>query len=278
MRYFALVALAVSAAASTAQPKTCPSPDAIQSQLKQHLEQLHPLLLSIPANLKISYRNLNSPINGHAHLSGDYDAQIEIIGNQCPGNLTLDALSVLLCHEIGHLAGGAPFMNFAGVNSSLRFSAEGQADFFATSSCLPSLWKKENNSVSLAQISANPGLEKICSPSMGEQERALCARIAIASKTLQNYYYALALIETNNITPPRSPGPEPSFETQDTSITRQTLTREYPKLQCRLDTMLAGIKCQSEMYTNFSVNPDATLACGEYAILASRPACWFKVD
>lgn len=254
----------------------CPSPAAIESHLQQHLLQLQPLLQSIPAELKISYQNINLPINGYAHLSGERNAEIKIAGNQCPAALPPDALSVLLCHEIGHLAGGAPFMKFAGDKSSLQISAEGQADFFATSSCLPSLWRTENNSESLAQISAHQGLEKACPSSLDSQERSLCARIAIASKGFQDYNYALALSEAANTIPPRSPGAAPSFENHDSSITPRTLTREYPKLQCRLDTMLAGLKCQAPSASNFTAQPGTPLACGEVAAQATRPACWLN--
>lgn len=47
---------------------------------------------------------------------------------------TEDAYAALVCHEIGHILGGAPLQELKG---SQNFSKEGQADFFAASECLP---------------------------------------------------------------------------------------------------------------------------------------------
>ncbi len=48
--------------------------------------------------------------------------------------LTKDAYAALVCHEIGHILGGAPLQELKG---SQNLSKEGQADFFAASECLP---------------------------------------------------------------------------------------------------------------------------------------------
>lgn len=45
-----------------------------------------------------------------------------------------EAYAALICHELGHVIGGAPYQDFKGAEWS---SSEGQSDFFAASICLP---------------------------------------------------------------------------------------------------------------------------------------------
>lgn len=55
--------------------------------------------------------------------------------------MTLDAYAAIVCHELGHMLGGAPFQTMPGSEWS---SAEGQSDFFAASVCLPRFYKAQN--------------------------------------------------------------------------------------------------------------------------------------
>lgn len=48
--------------------------------------------------------------------------------------MTKDAYAAIVCHELGHVLGGAPYQTISGAQWA---SAEGQADFFAASVCLP---------------------------------------------------------------------------------------------------------------------------------------------
>jgi hypothetical protein len=52
--------------------------------------------------------------------------------------MTLDGYAAIVCHEIGHIVGGEPRQTIYGVDWS---SAEGQADFFSASICLPKYFK-----------------------------------------------------------------------------------------------------------------------------------------
>ena len=51
---------------------------------------------------------------------------------------TKEAYAALVCHELGHMIGGAPFQTIPGAEWS---SSEGQSDFFAASVCLPRYFK-----------------------------------------------------------------------------------------------------------------------------------------
>jgi hypothetical protein len=56
--------------------------------------------------------------------------------------LNVDALILIICHELGHLYGGAPYSNYDN-----KLSLEGQSDYFATNRCLEVAlreWNQEN--------------------------------------------------------------------------------------------------------------------------------------
>lgn len=63
--------------------------------------------------------------------------------------MTMDAYAALVCHELGHIIGGAPYQTIQGAEWS---SSEGQADFFAASVCLPKYFLSQN--VSAVNIKA----------------------------------------------------------------------------------------------------------------------------
>lgn len=54
--------------------------------------------------------------------------------------MTLDAYAAIICHEIGHIIGGEPKQTIPIADWA---SAEGQADFFSASTCLPKYFKSE---------------------------------------------------------------------------------------------------------------------------------------
>ncbi|MBY0415912.1 MAG: hypothetical protein K2Q18_17195 [Bdellovibrionales bacterium] len=131
-------------------------------------------------------------------------------------DLTIDGFLVLICHEIGHHLGGAP-KNLRG-NSGLRSwsSAEGQADYYATSKCLP-VFQRQGN---------------------------LVTSIPNASLSVSKVFASL-VIGT----------PEPKLTDYDTTKVSTTFYK-HPSPQCRLDTYLAGANCEIGADVPFDpVNP-----------------------
>ena len=130
--------------------------------------------------------------------------------------LSEDTLKLILCHEFGHFLGGEPFVHIVNSNPSSIFtfknpyeglSTEGQADYFATSSCLTEIL-----------------------PQKSPEEH-----FAIIEKTIEIYDSINAQffnIHENY-----------SFETPDPSIVQETIRKagEYPSLHCRADTMIIGL-------------------------------------
>lgn len=132
-------------------------------------------------------------------------------------DMTKEGLLLLICHEIGHHLGGAP--KILRGNSGLRSwsSAEGQADYYATSKCLPIFYKSDldmKNSIALASLSV--------------------------SKVFAS------LVDGT---------PEPKLTDNDTTKVASTIYN-HPRPQCRLDTYLAGVNCEIGADVPFdSVNP-----------------------
>lgn len=112
---------------------------------------------------------------------------------------TEDSFALALCHELGHLYGGTPYQD-----EHNRLSAEGQADYWATSVC----WPK-------AAIFFSP---------LNIEARGIQAALIFTSFFAANRHL-----------------PAPTLNTPDLTIQDRVLY-EHPTPQCRLDTYLAGLK------------------------------------
>ncbi len=176
-------------------------------------------------------------------------------------DITPDGLKAVLCHELGHHAGGYP------KKSTNRWSsAEGQADYYATMKCLRRLWEKEDNILHTQNTVIPDIVKRECALTYASQsEQALCQRMSLAGKSV-----ALLIqdLDHDSITP--------KFETPDPEIVR-TINYMYPYAQCRLDTFFNGALCSQPKEQEFA-NEDETIgAChglnGDLRGL--RPQCWF---
>ena len=128
--------------------------------------------------------------------------------------MTRPVLEFTLCHELGHFLGGSPRQVF----SESWSSAEGQADWWAASVCLPRVYRARGFN------------------SADQRERIRQAGIDFAR--FVEFYY-----ETNNGTDPR----EEASALERTALEQPpaTLTLSYPTTQCRLDTIRLGADCAS---------------------------------
>lgn len=134
------------------------------------------------------------------------------LGNNLPQqqNLTEKAIAFALCHEVGHLVGGAPhkLVNDEKVSDHISWaSAEGQSDYYAAKTCLPKLFA--TSTLFASNIKA--------------------AVVEAGSDFILSIY---ELIRFSGI-------PMPSVKTPDESKVSPTVL-SYPSLQCRLDTVVAG--------------------------------------
>ncbi|AUN98776.1 hypothetical protein DOM21_07105 [Bacteriovorax stolpii] len=179
---------------------------------------------------------------------------------------TVPTLGMILCHEVGHFLGGKPYVVGKQMTPAVRawapkkMSAEGQADYFATSECIKKLAVKIPD-----LFIKNKGLLNL--PSAQECHRSytnmddikLCNEILTASH--QTILVYQQILEQLNI-------PSSFFAKTENAASDRTLdlVGEYPELDCRYETFIKGTLCSS-----LNVNE-----CDD--LKWSRPACWFHLD
>jgi hypothetical protein len=165
--------------------------------------------------------------------------------------MTKDGFLLLVCHELGHHLGGAP--KILRGNSGLRgwSSAEGQADYFATSKCLPQFFQAgvENKNFDLKQA-------------LSKCRDNICARIVLSGLAVSQVFASLV-----------NGTPAPSLLYNDPTKVEKTLYN-HPNPQCRLDTYLSGANCDAGIEIPFDLNDPKIGACVKDQ--GSRPMCWFQ--
>lgn len=179
--------------------------------------------------------------------------------------VTEDGFALVVCHELGHHLGGAPkkFRN----GKIVWASNEGQADYWGTMKCLRKVWANEKNSLVMKNKKIDKSVKKKCSSAFRDREKvALCARTAMAGKSIASLFRALRKLPT-----------EVSFTTPVNKPVTSTY-HGHPLPQCRLDTFLRASLCQVPTYVDVSyVDPSVgtcTRAGGQ--INGSRPTCWYN--
>jgi hypothetical protein len=164
-----------------------------------------------------------------------------------PG-MTERGFALTVCHELGHILGGAPFHK---IKDSEMMSAEGQSDYFASALCLKRYhynfpFPKETD---LDPYAAAKCFEKF----KDEDQQDFCFQTAKAGSDLS---VVLAFIASKDV---------PQFETPQSLVVEETLYNSYPHIQCRLDTYLAGA------LSTYDANLDTIIESQDM-----RPKCWFK--
>ncbi|MBP9682284.1 MAG: hypothetical protein KBD76_12835 [Bacteriovorax sp.] len=173
--------------------------------------------------------------------------------------MTRDAFLLLICHEVGHHLGGAPKMLRGNSNLRSWSSAEGQADYYATSKCLPLFFKSGLDNKS-TEGDLDPNDYKMA---LAKCRDNTCARITLAGLAASNMFSSLV-----------DGTPEPKLTVSDSTRVEKTLYK-HPNPQCRLDTYLSGASCELGPEEPFdSVDPKVG-ACVKDS--GARPSCWFQL-
>lgn len=172
--------------------------------------------------------------------------------------MTKDGFLLLVCHELGHHLGGAP--KILRGNSGVRgwSSAEGQADYFATSKCLPLFFQAgvENKNFDYDLDANNLKL------ALSKCRDNVCARIVLSGLAVTQVFASLV-----------KGTPEPSLLINDPTKVERTFYK-HPNPQCRLDTYLSGANCDSGIDKPFDLFDPKIGACTKD--LGVRPMCWFQ--
>lgn len=146
----------------------------------------------------------NLSVSGSAD-HGYQEIRVEIYrGALATERLTPDALRMLICHELGHIFGGAPRKNIPyeweghiGDDGFSLLSAEGQADYYAGSTCFRELVRNASSK-----------------------------RIEKAGLDFLNLVKVFPI----------------SVNTPDPFITPDLIRDSYPSRQCRLDTIVRAAR------------------------------------
>ena len=175
--------------------------------------------------------------------------------------LSEDAFMMVLCHEIGHLVGGAP--TWKPFNQA---SSEGQADYFATLKCFKRITLGDNIKIedNIVPAYARDRCKNVYAL---EEEYNQCKRSALAQLSLIKLMSELAGL--------KSP---PQFKTPDPYQRTVIMFNGYPNPQCRLDTLLAGSLCKNDLFELMDMNLYNKGVCSEVNgddILGRRPRCWY---
>lgn len=181
-------------------------------------------------------------------------------------NMTEDALSLILCHEMGHFIGGAPLKTTV-MSDGSHPSNEGQSDYFAALRCFKRIYAMDDNA-SKDDFNLPAKVTHLCDKYYAnEKERALCRRSNSA-----------ALDAAKLLADAGKEEKLPDFETPDLSQVSRTF-HGHPKAQCRLDTFLAGSLCRErgELSRDDAQKGTCNLSTG-HAPITGRPGCWYKDD
>lgn len=176
--------------------------------------------------------------------------------------MTKDSLALIVCHELGHHLGGAPrtFL-YDGWPS-----AEGQADYWATSKCLKNYYAELKNEDVTINENIPEKVIKDCNfiyKNVGELK--ICVRTMLASISFAHFLNHLPDVKV-----------PVSIDATDARIVKGTNTNDYPRPQCRFDTLYQGALCSigSNVATS---ETDAKIGhCNDANRPGSRPRCWYK--
>lgn len=177
--------------------------------------------------------------------------------------MTEDAYALAVCHEIGHLLGGAP-KDKKPVKKI--YSNEGQADYFAVTKCLRFYFENEDNAKVISRAQVPELLKKSCLKTYrNKKDQDICIRSGLAGLDSGKFFAS------------QQKATDPKFETSDSTIVPET-SDPHPKAQCRVDTYFQGILCDKAAEQDFSDEDEAVGACHELNgdNLGLRPRCWFK--
>ena len=169
-----------------------------------------------------------------------------------------DTFTFILCHELGHTFARKSMFRPDGT----RISPEGYSDYWSASVCL----KKIFRAIPSEQvIIPDPFVQLSCDTTYkNDTDRMICYRIAEAGMDFANQMHLFT----------KSIGyPETGFYGKSDFNKKETeYFDNYPSLQCRMETILAGALCTTseKRWTQRLSNWACETSTG------ARPSCWYK--
>lgn len=180
--------------------------------------------------------------------------------------VTPDGFAAVVCHELGHHIGGQVKMPRSWA------TAEGQADYYATSKCLKLMFEDEDEqNIAVLDNLTDSAEDKMiadkCEKVFGPgRDQAICVRSTKAGEVLASLLNDLG----GSTTPVK-------VTTPDLSVVSTTYMM-HPDAQCRLDAYFAGALCDKDPHELASMTDVSVGSCTRKAgyTLGVSPLCWYK--
>lgn len=235
--------------------------------ITQTVKQIYnPIFAKQGKKLIINFKWHDPAVNAFATRDNNNNPVVNITGGMLGHDLLEnDGLALILCHEIGHFLGGEPKKLRGRSTKKSWSSAEGQADYFATAHCIKKVFR-ELPQVAYSEKSANNETKREIITRLQQESNticktSLCKRIAMASYNVAEVYASIDWF-TGDL----------SLVKKDDYTVYQTIYG-HPNPQCRLDTMIAALRCPKSEEIVFQNVDEFAGACKN--IDYRRPRCWF---
>lgn len=239
----------------------------IQEMVKNFKQTFDPIIeKQFGKKLFINIEWDNDRVNAHATRDDYNNAVINILGGMVRHpEMTRDGMYMIMCHELGHQFGGAP-KKFRGRSTKRSWSsAEGQADYFAVTKCLPRLFSNSQENKRLLALVDEEAYQQ-ASAKCGDEK---CVRMVLAGLSVGRVFASL-----------KNSWKMPSI---DATIQNQVSSTNYkhPIPQCRVDTFISGSLCDTNLEVAFDDVDPAVGSCvrsedGHSFERGARPLCWYK--
>ncbi|EQC44514.1 peptidase, M48 domain protein [Bacteriovorax sp. BSW11_IV] len=175
-------------------------------------------------------------------------------------NISSSSLAMILCHEVGHFMGDKPYVQGRQLTPAVRsrapkeMSCEGQADYYAATSCLKDLIANAPELFNDHQIF--PNLFSLNDECQKNRDPKICENMLhISYETTLVYQDLMRALDVHE----RFQG----ILNNNSAERTLNYVGEYPTLDCRFETFVRGTLC----------NEENTKECEQSQW--SRPSCWF---
>lgn len=216
--------------------------------------------------LIIDYAMESSKLNAYASRKKD-DWHITFQGGFIRSKLVDEHIFLaILCHELGHHIGGAPY-KYPGHPRNFWVVAEGQSDYFATNICLKRMLENKDNKSFVKQNRISDYAIKACTPNFADESQYyLCLRSVFITEKVGLLLHRFSRTSRGYRSKP------PKLQTPDQKIVTRTQIK-HPEKQCRLDTYFQGSICNESYIGNNTNCPDI------WDIFSgARPRCWYAPE
>lgn len=169
-----------------------------------------------------------------------------------------DTFTFILCHELGHTFAQKSMLREDGT----RISPEGYSDYWSAGVCLKKIFRAIPAS---HVVIPDPIAQLNCDTTYkNDADRMVCYRIAEAG---MDFGYQMYLFTKRIGYPETGFYAKPDFNKKETAF-----FDNYPSLQCRTETILAGALCTTS--ENRWSQGISNWACETTS--GARPSCWYN--